>query len=105
VLPSILGKRQELDRMLYWEQYAGGGGGFQQAARWGNWKGIRIDGKPFELYDLGRDPAEKTNVASANAAVVQKINTFLDSAHVPSPNWPRQLTKTDKAGKGKKKVE
>jgi arylsulfatase A-like enzyme len=99
VLPSILGKRQELDRMLYWEQYSGGGGGFQQAARWGKWKGVRIEGKPFELYDLSRDPEEKTNVASANAATVQKINAFLDSAHVPSPNWPRQLAKAEKAKK------
>ncbi|MGH7955530.1 MAG: sulfatase/phosphatase domain-containing protein, partial [Opitutaceae bacterium] len=105
LLPSILGKRQTLDRMLYWEQYSGGGGGFQQAARWGKWKGIRIDGKPFELYDLGKDPEEKSNVATANAAVVQKITEFLKSAHVPSPNWPKRLAKAEKAQKEKKKAK
>jgi arylsulfatase A-like enzyme len=102
VLPAILGKRQTLDRMLYWEQYSGGGGGFQQAARWGKWKGIRIEGRPFELYDLSRDPEEKTNVAAANAPVGQKIAAFLDSAHVPSANWPKQTARSGKA-KGERK--
>ena len=38
VLPTILGQPQdELNtRKMYWEQYSGG---FQQAVRWGKWKG------------------------------------------------------------------
>src|SRR5688500_4036648 len=93
VLPTILGRRQESDRMLYWEQYSGG---FGQAARWGRWKGIRVEGKPFELYDLATDPEEKKNVAPANAAIVAKIAAFMDSAHVPSVNWPRQPARAAK---------
>jgi arylsulfatase A-like enzyme len=87
VLPAILGQNQKSDRMLYWEQYSGG---FQQAVRWGNWKGLRTEGKPFELYDLKTDPEESRNVAPANAAVVKSIEQFMDKSHVPSPNWPRQ---------------
>jgi arylsulfatase A-like enzyme len=86
VLPATLGKPQQSDRMLYWEQYSGG---FQQAVRWGKWKGIRREGKPFELYDLTADPAEARNVADANATIVRRIGEFMDSSHVPSPNWPR----------------
>jgi arylsulfatase A-like enzyme len=103
VLPSILGQRQVTDRMLYWEQYAGGGGGFQQAARWGKWKGIRFEGKPFELYDLGADPEEKTNVAASHATVVAKIAAFLDSSHVPSPNWTKRPMPAAGAPKKEKK--
>lgn len=97
VVPAILGRNvagaAEPERMLYWEQYSGG---FQQAARWGRWKGIRAEGKPFELYDLTADPAEARNVAAANAEVVSRISTFMDSAHVPSPNWPRRSAATAK---------
>lgn len=89
VLPSVLGQRQELDRMLYWEQYSGG---FQQAVRRGNWKGIRRDGTPavFELYDLARDPGETRDVARANPEVVRQMEAFMKTAHVPSPNWSRE---------------
>jgi arylsulfatase A-like enzyme len=100
VLPSILGKRQELDRMLYWEQYSG----FQQAVRWGKWKGIRTDGPPvtFELYDLSADPSETKNVAAANSSVVQQIEAFMAKAHTPSPNWNRTPS-TAKSKSAKKK--
>jgi arylsulfatase A-like enzyme len=99
VLPSVLGKRQELERMLYWEQYSGG---FQQAVRWGKWKGIRRDGPPvtFELYDLSADPSEAKDVAAANSAVVQRIEAFMSKAHTPSPNWSRAgAAPSPKAGK------
>ena len=86
VLPAILGRTQAPDRMLYWEQYSGG---FQQAVRWGRWKGIRPQGKPFELYDLDADPGEARNVADAQPDVVHRIGAYMDGAHVPSANWPR----------------
>jgi arylsulfatase A-like enzyme len=89
VLPSILGQRQNLDRMLYWEQYSGG---FQQAVRWGKWKAVRRDGSPpkFELYDLSNDIGETRDVANANKDVVRRIEAFMADAHVPSPNWSRK---------------
>lgn len=94
--PTILGRPQTLDRMLYWEQYSGG---FTQAARWGPWKGIRVEGRPFELFDLRGDPEEKSNVAEKNSAVVQKMSAFMDASHTPSPNWSRRAA----AAGGKKK--
>jgi len=98
VLPSILGKPQSLDRKLYWEQYSGG---FQQAVRWGKWKGIRRQGTvaSVDLYDLSQDIAETRNVATANPAVVREMEAFMASAHVPSPNWSRQTAPKTKAKK------
>jgi arylsulfatase A-like enzyme len=100
VLPTLLGQRQDLDRMLYWEQYSGG---FQQAVRWGQWKAIRRDGPPvtFELYDLSRDGLEANNVATAHPAVVQRIEAFMASAHTPSANWSRRDAAAPKANKKK----
>ncbi|MEQ1828886.1 MAG: arylsulfatase [Pirellula sp.] len=91
VLPTLLGKSQpELHtRKMYWEQY---NGGFQQAVRWGKWKGHYIAAKErFELYDLGTDQLESHDVASQQPEVVREMREFMAASHVPSPNW------TDKA--------
>ncbi|MBL9210794.1 MAG: arylsulfatase [Opitutaceae bacterium] len=100
--PTLLGQRQELERMIYWEQYSGG---FQQAVRWGQWKAIRRDGTPasFELYDLSADPGEKTSVAAAQPTVVQRIEKYMADAHTPSPNWSRRDAAAPKKPSGKKK--
>lgn len=89
VLPTLLGKKQNLDRMLYWEQYSP----FQQAVRWGLWKGIRTEGnegESFELYNLSSDPSEAKNVAASHPKIVSQIQAFMKEAHVPSPNWVRR---------------
>jgi hypothetical protein len=70
---------------MYWEQYSGG---FQQAVRWGKWKGhlIAASGK-FELYDLSADQMETTNLAEQQPDVVKQMRDFMSAAHVPTPNW------------------
>jgi arylsulfatase A-like enzyme len=88
VVPTLLGREQpELrTRKLYWEQYSGGG--FQQAARWGRWKGHLQPGRDqFELYDLEQDQMEARNVAAAHPEVVRELRAFFTAAHVPSANW------------------
>jgi arylsulfatase A-like enzyme len=86
VLPTLLGKPQDLSgRVMYWEQYSGG---FQQACRSGRWKAHRkADGK-LEMYDLSADPAEKQNVAAEHPKEVQRLAAFMKEAHTDSPNWP-----------------
>jgi arylsulfatase A-like enzyme len=100
VLPTILGRAQpELNtRLMYWEQYSGG---FQQAARWGKWKGMltAASGK-FELYDLVADQMEKNDVAAQHPDVVKRIREFMAASHTPSPNW---LVKAPPAKKSKAK--
>jgi arylsulfatase A len=60
---------------LYWEKHAGG---LAQAARIGDWKGIRSRAAgPWELYDLKTDAAESTDVAAQHAHVVKRIDELV----------------------------
>ncbi len=98
VLPTILGQPQPVlaTRMMYWEQYSGG---FQQAVRFGKWKGHYLPAKEtFTLYDLSADRMEQRDLATEHPAVVQQIREFMKTAHVPSPHWlsTAAATKTPK---------
>jgi len=87
VLPAILGKNQEQQHeYLYWEHRTRG---FQQAVRWGNWKGIRHGTtKPLELYDLAKDLSEKHDVAGDHPDIVKRIESYMKGARTPSKHWP-----------------
>jgi len=45
-------------------------------------------GSPLEVYDLDADPHEEHDVASANPAVVTRIETYLKTARTESARWP-----------------
>lgn len=67
LLPAIQGKPVRAERLLYWRMADGG-----QAARRGRWKVIvPAGGNELELYDLGLDPTESTNVAQQHPDIVQ----------------------------------
>lgn len=86
IVPTLLGKQQTPPEFLYWEFFERG---FQQAARWGDWKAIRNDpSEPIELYDLTEDIGEQHNVATHHPDVVRKMTATIDSARSPSPYWP-----------------
>lgn len=87
IAPTLTGKgEQKRHEFLYWEFHEGG---TAQAVRYGNWKGIRTaPGKALELYDIVADPAEKKNVATDNAAVVEKIEAYLKTARTESKEFP-----------------
>lgn len=87
-LPTLLGQatEQEQHPYLYWEFYEQGS---RQAVRFGDWKAIREpmhDGK-MQLYHLGKDIGEETNVASEHPDLVKKAAAFMDEAHRPDPKW------------------
>jgi arylsulfatase A-like enzyme len=70
------------DRSFYWEFYERG---FQQAVRWKNWKGVKLNKeKTWELYDLEKDPSEKTNIASQHPNIIKKLKNIAAKEHRPS---------------------
>ena len=89
VLSALFGKELDLtDRFLYWEFHARG---FQQAARVGNWKGVKLSPEtPWELYDLATDESETNNVADLHPDVVDRIDQLARDNRVDSPSWPIQ---------------
>jgi len=68
---------------LYWE-FQG-----KQVVRMGAWKGIRNAATgAFELYDLGKDIGEKTNVAAGHPDVVSRIDAIMRAARTDSVLFP-----------------
>jgi arylsulfatase A len=64
---------------LYWEYHSRGG---MQAARLGDWKGLRVDAHgapqaPIQLFDLKHDPNETTDLAADHPEIVRRIDAFM----------------------------
>jgi arylsulfatase A-like enzyme len=87
LVPTLLGRRQrEQHQFLCWEFFEGG---FKQAIRAGDWKGVRLaPGKPLELYDLSADPGETRDVAARNPDAVERLERLLETARTDSVDWP-----------------
>ena len=80
---------EPVDRVLYWEftEY-----GFQQAARWKDWKAVRLaKGADLEIYDLKNDAGEEHNVADQFPGVVDQMEQLLDTIRTESKYWPSNL--------------
>jgi arylsulfatase A-like enzyme len=82
---DLIGKKSKKKDFQYWEFYEGG---FVQAVRFGNWKGVRkgIKGK-LELYDLETDEKETTDISVKFPDVVKKIEEIMLREHVDSEDW------------------
>ena len=75
---------------FYWEFHERG---YQQAARMGDWKGLKLGpDQALELYDLKTDPGEAHNVAAANTSVVRDIEAYLRRAADPWTPQPDRST-------------
>jgi choline-sulfatase len=86
LVPTLRRSGKPMDRTLYWEFHEGG---FKQAVRMGDWKGIRLKPEaPLELYNVAADPGEVTNVAPAHPQVVEEIESYLKTARTESAEFP-----------------
>jgi arylsulfatase A-like enzyme len=94
--PTLLGKQQEARPFLYRESPGYGG---QQCVRVGDWKAVRQRLQPgprqkekpeivTELYHLGKDPFETTNIAAAHPDILQKLEQIMQREHTKSALWP-----------------
>jgi len=83
---ALRGQAQPSHDPFYWEFHERG---FQQAARMGRWKGVRLaKDAPLEVYDLESDPRETTDVAPAHRDVVRRIDAYLKAARTESALFP-----------------
>ncbi|MCG6955269.1 MAG: arylsulfatase [Gemmatimonadetes bacterium] len=84
IVATLLGRSgQDVHEYLYWE--------FENSVvvRMGEWKGVLPAGKDaLELYNLGTDVGETTDVAAANPEIVAAIEGIMTSAHTDSELFP-----------------
>jgi len=89
-LPALQGEEQREHEVLYWEFPAQGG---KQAIRKGDWKLVRNDviSRPpgtTELYHLGDDPGEETNLAADHPELVEELLGLMEQSRVESEWFP-----------------
>lgn len=91
ILPALTAKKiQPQHDYLYWEFHEEGG---KQAIRQGQWKAIRLKvdslpKAPVELYDLSKDPGEKSNLSKKYPQKAKALALLIDKAHVKSALFP-----------------
>ena len=74
-------------RYLYWD-YGHNRDVYQQAVRLGDWKGVkRGTNGPVELYYLGADIGETTNLADRYPEIVGEIGWIMKTATTPNPRY------------------
>ncbi|KAF0180894.1 MAG: N-acetylgalactosamine-6-sulfatase [Limisphaerales bacterium] len=67
LLPLLRSEAPPPARPLFWRM------GRQAAMRDGDWKLLRTGDQPWQLFNLATDPAEQTNLAAAQPAVVEQL--------------------------------
>lgn len=83
---ALLGRPQKNHTFLYWEFDLGGT--FHQAVRHGNYKAVRRNFGPLELYNLSEDIGESRDIAAGHPDIVGLIEDYLKTARSDSEHWP-----------------
>jgi arylsulfatase A-like enzyme len=109
VLPTLLGKQQLAEKLMYWElpRYNAKAAEFvdevpMQAARMGDWKAIRP--KPdaaLELYNLKSDPYEEHDASASNEGILAELAAYLRQARTPprpQADPPQDFRRDEKRG-------
>ncbi len=82
ITPGLLnGATVGNDRPLYWEFRQKPHSEMKQAVRWGRWKALRLGEQAnLEIYDLEADPGESEDVAAQHPELVEKFESYLETA-------------------------
>lgn len=97
--PTLLGEKQAEREFLY-REFPGYGG--QQMLRMGEWKLVRMNLEPKnakgkkarpgpqteELFNIGSDPGETTDVAKEHPEIVAKMRAVMATQHTNSADFP-----------------
>jgi arylsulfatase A-like enzyme len=90
LLPLMLGRTKVLHEHLFWSE---GGSSGEWAVRAGHWK-LLANRDRRELYDLGCDPAEETDLAGKHPETVQQLaalyDAWLDQMALPNSGAPKR---------------
>jgi hypothetical protein len=85
MVPTLLRRKgQRKHNHLYWEFRERGG---KVAVLKGDWKGIRLNSQkkpdgPLEIYHLGKDMGEETNLASRHKGLMVELEAIMKLEHV-----------------------
>ncbi len=67
LLPTLKGQPREPHDALFWKWAHG------SAVRQGRWKLVRVDGQPWELYDIEADGTELNDLSAGRPAEVERL--------------------------------
>jgi arylsulfatase A-like enzyme len=73
-LPQLLNKAPAVERTLFFRNAVGGRQ--QRAVRQGDWK-VMVDGPNLMVYDLGKDPGERNDLARERQDVAQRLRPLI----------------------------
>ena len=86
-LSALTGKgTQKQHEYLYWELNEKRGPA--QAIRYGDWKMVKLFGKPMEIYNLRTDIGEGNNIAGQHPEIVRTMESFLAKCRTDNPYFP-----------------
>ncbi len=67
LLPILNGKAIEVQKPIFWEHQG------NRAVRYGDWKIVAMNEKPWELYNLKEDRTESNNIIDANTEIADSL--------------------------------
>lgn len=87
-LPVLRGQDgQKAHQYMYWADYGSGahqdGQPRSHAIRSDDWKAVKHEGQPIELYNLAEDVGESNNVADEHPDVVEQMEVYFERALDP----------------------
>ena len=100
--PVFKGASQD-DRYLFWEHEG------HCAVRDGDWKLVKLNDKPWELYDMSKDRTELNNLVEKSPEIAGRLMVvwaeWADRANVLPPAEVRRLKKELSRARNQKRKE